>query len=437
MPSRRVDPYRETADAVVRAAPSKSDTHRGLVAAALASGRSEIVNPLESDDTLRTVEGLRALGISVTTSASRWSVAGLGGDVPGGGTLLVGDSGTSCRFLLALAALGRSPSRLDGSARLRERPIASLVTALNGLGASVVPDAVSGGLPAVAGGVRPRGGRVEVPIDESSQFASALLLVAPALPLGLSLTLTGRPVSLPYVAMTLETMKAFGAIPRESVPGVRYAIASGGYSACDYTVEGDHSSASYFLAIPAVLGRGRVRVEGIRPDSAQADAAFTRMLESSGLVVRRGAEWVEVVADRSPRPFDVDLSQAPDLAPTLGVVAAFAQGPCTIRGLSHLRVKESDRLDSLADNLPRIGAHAKVVGDMLLIEPRRGTSPASREIATRADHRLAMAFAIAGLRVPDVVIDDDECVAKSNPGFWASLDAIVGGRTRTDSSGQP
>jgi 3-phosphoshikimate 1-carboxyvinyltransferase len=414
MESRRIEPVRRALDAVVRAVPSKSVTHRALVAAALAHGTSRLQSPLDAEDTRRTRDALRALGVEVRVEDDDWVVTGTAGRIPGGGVAFLGDSGTTVRFLTAVASLGARESRLDGSERLRERPVAELVRALEEIGGRVVAAGIHGGLPLVAGGAPPRGGSVRIAADRSSQFASALLLIGPRLPEGLDLRLLPPVVSLPYVEVTLAVLEAFGARVRRPEP-LRFVVEPGELRGGVHPVEGDHSSASYFLAAAALCG-GRVRVTGLDPASRQADAVFARILESIGCRVATEAGALEVVGSGRIPGFEIDAGDCPDVVPTLAVLAALADGPCIVRGVAHLKWKESDRLEVLAENLRRLGREAVAEGSSLRVGALRGElRPAV--IRTASDHRIAMAFAVAGLRVP-LTIDDSGCVAKSYPAFW-------------------
>jgi len=424
MKPRAVTALRGPLDVRVRAVPSKSVTHRALVAAALAGGRSTVREPLIADDSRVTLAGLRALGIGAEERADGWIIEGCGGDVPGAGTLTLGDSGTSLRLLLGVACLGRSPSRFDGSARLRERPVQELAAALQELRGKVELTPGGGGLPLIAGGRRPLGGAVRLPASRSSQFASALLLIAPCLPEGLDLQLEPPVVSFPYIELTVQVLEAFGVTVERPGPH-RFVVAPTGYAGRDYAVEGDHSSASYFLAAPALCG-GRVRVEGLNPSSAQADARLGQFLERLGCRVLRGDDWIEVRGGGSLPGFDVDLSDAPDLGPTVAVLGLFAEGPSVLRGVAHLRLKESDRLELLAANLRAMGRPATARDDRLEIGPA-DAPPREARIRTASDHRIAMAFAVAGLRTPGVTLDDADCVSKSNPRFWDQLEALQRG----------
>jgi len=420
MKPRAIPRARKPLDGALRVPSSKSVTHRALVAASLAEGESTIVAPLEADDTLRTLAGLEALGVRAERAPGLWRIRGGPRYLAGGATLHLGDSGTSMRFLVALAALGRAGSTLDGSARLRERPVHDLVQALRSLGANVEDE--RGSLPVRAGGTSPRGGAVHVRADRSSQFASALLLVGPALPRGLRLTLDPPAVSLPYVELTVQVMGAFGiAVERRSE--LEFGIAHSPYRAREYRVEGDHSSASYFLAAAAIVG-GRVRIDGVVPESRQPDARMGALLAAAGCEVVSGPDWIEVLGGAPLRPFDLDVGQAPDLVPTLAVLAMFARGTSRLRNIGHLRDKESDRLAVIADNLSRLRCEARVVDEGLEIRGEPGRLRGAT-LVTSSDHRMAMAFAVAGLAVDGVVIDDPACVSKSNPGFWEQIDTLV------------
>jgi 3-phosphoshikimate 1-carboxyvinyltransferase len=422
MDGRRICKIDGPLDAVLRATSSKSVTHRALVAAALADGESVLYDPLDADDTRATRDGLVALGVAIRAEPGRWIVQGCGGWLPGAGSLSMGESGTTMRFLTAVAALGQAASRLDGAPRLRERPVGELAAALEQLGGTIHPDPATGGLPLTAGGSPMRGGAVSLPGSRSSQFASALLLIGPRLQGGLELSVEPPAVSLPYVDVTVAVLAAFG-VSAERVSELRWRVAAGDFAGRDYRVEGDHSSASYFLAAAALVG-GRVRVRNLSPTSAQPDARLGAILRGLGCRVETGSDWIEVEGDGRIPGFDLELAGSPDIVPTLAVLALFAEGPCVIRGVAHLRHKESDRLEVLARNLRTLGRHAAAFDDRLVVDPPPPCLGGGR-ITTASDHRMAMAFAVAGLRVDGVVIDDPACVTKSNPGFWNQLGALA------------
>ena len=407
-------------DARIRAPSSKSVTHRALVAAALAEGDSEIVRPLDARDTRATLSGLEALGIPVSTAAGRWTVRGQGGRIAGGSRLDLEESGTSLRLLTAVAALGAAASRIDGAARLRQRPLSELIATLRTLGARVVHD----GLPLEVGGTPFRGGDVCVDGSRSSQFVSALMLIGPCLEGGLRVRMEPPAVSLPYVELTRAVMRDFG-VETTALEPLMWRVPTGRYQATEFSVDGDHSSASYFMAAPLVAG-GCVRVERIDPGSAQADACFPRILERLGARVRSGENWIEIRSDGGVPAFDLSMEHAPDLVPTVAALGLFSDGPSVIRDIAHLRLKESDRIEQLAVNLRCLGRAVEIREDRLEIsEP--GIELRAARIETAGDHRIAMAFALVGLRVRGLSVDDAACVDKSNPEFWTAWRSLLRG----------
>jgi 3-phosphoshikimate 1-carboxyvinyltransferase len=418
MDVRRVHKARAAIDAELVAPPSKSVTHRALVTAALAAGESLLCDPLDADDTRATRDGLAAMGVEIRSERRGWIVRGCAGKLPGGGSLSLGASGTSMRLLTAVASLGHAPSNIDGSARLRERPLDELVRALQRLGASVRSDPATGGLPLTAGGAPPRGGAVRLGGVQTSQFTSALLLIGPRLAAGLELAVEPSPVSQSYVELTVDVLSAFG-VPVQRASELEWSVPPHDFRGREFRIEGDHSSASYLLAAAAVVG-GRVRVRNLSPHSSQPDARLGAILEKLGCRVSRGDDWVEVQGSGRLSALDLDLAGAPDLVPTLAVLALFAEGRSVLRGIAHLRHKESDRLELAARNLRALGREAVAYEDRLVVEPSVGP-PTGGAIVCEADHRMAMAFAVAGLRIGGVEIRDPACVAKSHPGFWAHL----------------
>jgi 3-phosphoshikimate 1-carboxyvinyltransferase len=422
MAIRCIQPANGPVDADFLAMPSKSATHRALVAAAVASGVSELRGPLDAADTRRTLEGLRGLGVRVDERDRAWIVHGSAGAISGGGSIDFGASGTSARLLTALASLGAKPSRLDGSPRLRERPMEELIQALSALGATVEPAGVKK-FPLRAGGSRVRGGQVVLSGARSSQFASALLLAAPSFEQGLRLQVAPPRVSFSYVRLTVEILESFGGVV-EMEGEAEFAVPPQRLKAANLAIEGDHSSASYLLAAAAILG-GRVRVRGLVAASAQPDARFLRDLQSLGCRVDSDGAGIAIEGSGRVPAFAWDLTGAPDLAPTAAVLALFAEGPCSLSGLQHIALKESDRLAVLQVNLNRLGAHAVVDGGTLsIVPPARGAAQGAT-IAVADDHRMAMAFAIAGLSIRGVTIDQPDAVAKSYPRFWDELADLV------------
>ncbi len=410
-------------DAVIRPPGSRSVTNRALAAAALAEGTSLLVGATESDDTLAMARGLEALGIPVRREEHGWSVEGGGGILRAAGRLDVGASGTTARFLTALAALAEGPSQLDGTPRMRQRPIAELCEALHGLGARIEILGENGCPPLDIAGGGLSGGEVTIDASRSSQFVSGLLLAAPCASGAVTLQLLeGRLVSRPFLELTLAVMEDFGA-PVEWNGRDRLHVAAGTrYAARRYPIEPDAQSAVYPLCAAAIAG-GQVVVQGLPPDSEQTDLRLLGVLEAMGCQVERRAD--AVVLRRPParrlQGVEFDGNAFPDAVLALAVVALFAEGPTTVRGLGHLPLKETDRLEALRTELRRLGAGAETGEDWIRIEPRE---LAGTTIETYDDHRMAMSFALAGLRVPGVQIRDPGCVAKTWPDFFDALDRL-------------
>ncbi|HUG92543.1 MAG TPA: 3-phosphoshikimate 1-carboxyvinyltransferase [Planctomycetaceae bacterium] len=418
----------------VRPPGSKSLTNRALVAAALADGRSRLAGVLDSDDTRVMIESLRRLGVEVRhgTAAAEAIVDGCRGRPPApAAELCLENSGTSIRFLTAVCTLGSGRFRLDGNARMRQRPIGDLVRALGALGAGAACEGGSDCPPVIVAADGLPGGTARVAGDLSSQFLSALLLAAPCARGPVELRVEGELVSQPYVEMTLGVMSRFGVdIERETtssgVPSL-FRIRPAVYRACDYAIEPDASAASYFFAAAAITG-GEVTVEGLSRDSLQGDLAFVRVLEQMGCGVRYEPNAVTVTGGRHGRSgllrgIDVDMNAISDTAQTLAAVAVFAEGPTRIRNIAHVRHKETDRIAAVASELRRLGIRADEHADGLTIHPG-SVQPAVVE--TYDDHRMAMSFALVGLRVPGIRIADPGCTAKTYPRFWDDLAALSG-----------
>lgn len=407
-------------DARVRVPGSKSISNRALLIAALARGQSELEGVLDSDDTRVMIEALRMLGAELRGQGDALSVTGVDGAFRAAArTVDVRASGTAARFLTAALALVPGPSVLDGTARMRERPIGELVDALQRLGIPVRAEGAGGCPPVRCTGRAPFGGEVEVDARRSSQFVSALLIVAPYARDEVVLKLRdGALVSRPYVDVTLDVMRAFGAGAGFAGPASLRVEPGRGYAARAYAIEPDASTAAYFFAAAAIAG-GRVCVEGLPGASAQADMGFLGLLERMGCEVERGSTSVSVRGPQGGlRAIDADMNDMPDAVLAAAVTALFAQGTTRIRNVANLRIKESDRLAALETELRKLGAQAHADRDSITITP--GTLHGA-EVATYDDHRMAMAFALAGLRVPGVAIRDPGCVAKSWPQYFDAL----------------
>lgn len=420
-----VTPLGGPVDAIVRPPGSKSITNRALVVAALAEGTSTLRNVLFADDTEAMLACLSALGVALDVDRAGATVAvhGTGGRLVDGPLALDARlSGTTARFLLPLLALGAGPYRLDGGGPLRDRPMVDGVLAVEALGAEVHPEAetaVAGGLPLTVAGGPVAGGRVAVAGTASSQFLSGLVLAGAGMAEGLEVTITGGLVSRPYVDMTLAVLAHFGAEAAWSGSDT-VVVRRADLAATDLTIEPDASAASYFLAAPALVG-GRVRVEGLGPGSWQGDVAFVDLLERMGAAVGRAEGALEVVVDGPLHGIRADLGDISDTAQTLAMVAVAAEGPTEVRGIGFIRRKETDRVAAVAHELARCGIDARETDDGWVIAP--GT-PRPATIATYHDHRMAMSFALLGLRWPGVRIADPRCVAKTYPGYWRDLAAL-------------
>ena len=422
---------------VVRVPGSKSITNRALPLAAMAEGESFLEGVLLADDTSRMLHALETLGyeIELDAAALRVRVVGLGARVPSPAEpvrIACGNSGTTIRFLTAMLALGRGTYVLDGVARMRERPIGQLVDALRVLGAEIAYEGAEGFPPVRVDGRGLRGGTCRFADAASSQFISAVLLAAPLAERDVEVRLVGPVTSEPYVAMTTRMMEQFGARVREGDAGDAgdagdertLHVASGArYGARRYAIEPDASNASYFLAAAAITPGASVRIPGLGRASLQGDVAFGDVLQRMGARVAFEDDAIVVVGPSELRGVDLDMSRTPDMVQTLAVVGLYARGATTARNVGNLRVKETDRLAALERELGKLGAHVACGRDWIRVEPPAKLEPAS--IATYDDHRMAMAFAVAGVRTPGVRIEDPECTAKTYPGYFDDLSALI------------
>ncbi len=407
---------------IIRPPGSKSITNRALVCAGLAEGESLLIGAPESEDTDVMMKALSRLGIVVEhdPAAATVRVVGCGGQLRAReADLYVANSGTTARFLTAVCALGQGTYRLDGTPHMRERPIQDLLDALGQLGAEAVSELHNGYPPVIVRGQGLRGGRATVAGNVSSQFASALLMAAPYADAETELAVQGDLISRPYLDMTLAVMASFGVSVQSAEPLHFTVPAPQHYQAWRYAIEPDASAAGYFFAAAAIT-RGDVTVEGLSRGSLQGDLAFCECLRQMGCDVRYAADHVTVLG-RPLRGIDADLGAISDTAPTLAVAALFAEGPTTIRGVAHIRHKETDRIHALATELRKLGAKVDERPDGLEIIP----GPLyGADIDTYDDHRMAMSLALAGLAVPGVVIRNPECVAKTYPQFFHDLEEL-------------
>jgi len=393
---------------------SKSYSHRMLMASALSNGKCTVDNCLESDDTRYTIQALKQLGVPIEDSGPQLLINGKNGCFDASGDpIFLGNSGTSMRLLTALAALGKGTYVLTGTERMQERPLDDL---LNGLAQIRVPvQSVKGnGCPPVeVSGSRVQGGSLKLRCGTSSQYLSAILLISPCTRQGVEIDVIEGPVSKPYIDMTIQVMEQFGIHAERS--GHTYFKVAGNqtYQPGRYIVEPDCSQAGYFWAAAAITGAG-VKVKGIKLDSLQGDIRLLQLFEAMGCRIQEEVDGIRLVGDKL-NAVDADMADMPDMVPTLAVVSAFARGTTRIRNVAHLRVKESDRLASVADGLTRMGISATCTDDGLVVE---GGQPHGAKIDTFDDHRIAMSFAVAGLKTPGIIIREERCVEKSFPNFW-------------------
>ncbi len=434
----------------IQAPASKSVSHRAVIAAALAKGQSRLTNVLESDDLVRTKNCLAVCGADFETTDKALFVTGVNGKPQGGeqtpADFYMHESGTSCRLLTGVAAAGSGLFRIHGVPRLHERPIGALTTVLAAQGVQFQFEGNTGYPPFIMNTKGLRGGEMAVDLEESSQYLSGLLLAAACASNKTTLFITGKKaVSWPYVALTLSVMRDFGIefsvqkgfknfwnpvnwekITAPAPEKIRFVVYPGTYKNGVYAVEGDWSNASYFLAAGAV-GPQAVTITGLRQDSLQGDKAMLEFLKKMGANVHWHNNQVLHVA---PNPqgllgITADMSNCPDIVPTLATVAAFATTSTTITGASHLRIKECDRLEATVKTLQKAGATVRILKDGLHITPQK-LLPKVLPVTTYGDHRMAMSAAIFTLAKMQVECDDPGCVAKSFPDFWQHWKKVTG-----------
>ena len=410
-------------DASVSVPGSKSIANRALVCAALGRGESMITNVPPGDDTIAMLGCLRALGVGIDIDEGAVTVGGPPAWPEHHTVLDAGLAGTTSRFVTALAALGHHRITIDGYPPLRQRPFQPLHDALRQLGAGVVCTQQPGGLPADVTGP-PTGREVTMRGDVSSQYVSALMMIGPALREGLDLSLSTPLVSRPYVELTRSVMAWFG-ISGIEFDDRRVTVPAGEFEAAEVAVEPDASSASYPLAIAAVVG-GSIKVAGLGSDALQGDMRVVDLLAEMGCEVAVGHDATTIIRppQRAMKGIEVDMADISDLVPTIAVVAAFAETPTTIGGVGFIRGKESDRLGDLAAELGKAGVDVRETSDGLVIEPSADRVRPAR-LGTHHDHRLAMAFGVLGARVAGIEVEDPDVVTKSWPRYWDMLTSLA------------
>jgi len=428
----RILPIPHPLNSTVRVPGSKSLTNRALLIASLANGTTHLTNALFSDDSRYFAKALQTLGFDIQLDEANhaMTITGLAGKIPAAqAELFIGNAGTAARFLSAFLTLGDGEYILDGEPRMRERPIGDLVESLSQLGADIQPilnsefkipnSQICPPVKITASGLP--GGKTTIAGDISSQFLSALLMVAPYAQNPIEVTLSTDLNSKPYVDMTIAIMKDFGVeIERDNYS--QFTIRPTFYSPLStYSIESDASAASYFFAAPAICG-GTVKVENISRKSVQGDIVFLDVLKQMGCIVTETDNCLLVTGSAELRGIDVDMRDIPDTAQTLAAVAPFASSPTRIRGIASARVKETDRVSATCTELKRLGVQVEEHEDGMTIYPCQSFQPAS--IQTYNDHRMAMAFSLIGLRFDGVTIENPSCVSKTFPNFFEVLASL-------------
>jgi 3-phosphoshikimate 1-carboxyvinyltransferase len=425
-----LQPFAKPFDVPLAPPGSKSLTNRALVLAALSQRSCTLTNVLFADDTRHMLRNLGLLGIplQIDEPARTVIVQGQSGRIPAtSADLFCGNSGTTIRFLTALCTLGQGVYTLDGIERMRQRPIGQLGEMLRNLGARITYTA-SEGFPPIrieAGGLP--GGIFRFGAAQSSQYLSAVLMAAPYAKHELYVNLDPDQTSWPYVAMTMRLMTHFGNMvelerdPDTAEPRSIH-VPRDPYDGSDYLIEPDASNATYFLAAAAIHPGSKVTIEGLGKGSVQGDVGFADVLHKMGAGLVFGRDFITITGPDRLQGIVTNLKDMPDTAQTLAVVALFAEGPTTIKGLHTLRHKETDRLAALRDELTKLGAEVEIEGDTLHIDPPERLKPAT--IATYDDHRMAMSFALAATKSAGVTLLDPQCVNKTYPDFFTDLERL-------------
>ncbi len=408
--------------AAVRVPGSKSYTQRALIAAALAKGQSFIREALISEDTEHLMNALSLLGATIRRQGCEVAVQGTHGRLTTPSeAIYLGNNGTGLRLLTGTVCLGQGTFVLDGNTRMRQRPIQALVDALKSIGGEAVCMEGNGCPPVQVRARGLAGGKTSLTGGLSSQYLSSLLLAAPYARKDTQIEVQGPLPSRPYVQMTLDVMARFGVEVLAPQDRSFFVKAPQAYGSREYVVEGDASSATYFMAAVAICG-GTVRISNIHPGSVQGDLRFSDVLETMGCSVTSSGKGVEITGPlRHHGDLALDLHDVPDMVPALAVVSAFRKGKTILKNIGHLRVKESDRIAALTCELRKIGAKAEEKADEMVVQ---GLATRGAEIECYSDHRIAMSFAMAGLAIEGVAIKDPDCVKKSFPDFWEKLESL-------------
>ena len=398
---------------------SKSISHRFLICASLSNGKSKIKNLLKSEDIFYTISGLKKMGAEIKEKNKIFKVQGFNGKPQSySNPIYLGNSGTSVRFLTGVATLGNSEYTFTGNKRMKKRPIKELIKAFISAGIHAKFQQKKGFLPITIKGTGNKISKISINCSSTSQYLSSILMISVFLN-GVLISLPHPSISAPYVDLTIDIMKKFNVIA-EKKNDCEYYIPSGQkYFPGEFTVEPDISNASYFWAAGALTGK-KIRVKNISKNSLQGDIKFLDILTNMGCFVEYNIKGISVVG-KSLKAVDVDMSDIPDIVPTLAILAAFAKGETFIRNISHVRKKECDRIKVIISQLRKMGIKANQGRDWLSI---KGGKPVGAFINTFNDHRIAMAFSIPSLIIPKIEIENPDCVIKSFPTFWQTFDKL-------------
>ena len=408
-------------DAVLTVPSSKSYSNRALLIAALADGESHIYNCLKCEDTRYMISALNSHNINIVEDKTKVTVHGCNG-FPGtsGKNIFVGNAGTTMRFLCSFAALCLGETIIDGSWRMRQRPLNDLIDGLSPLGVEIISQNENGCPPVKIKGGGIDGGETEMNGDKSSQYFTSILMSSPYAKKDVLIKVNGELTSRPYIDLTIDLMRIFGVNVENNSYSSFFIKSGNGYRAREYTIESDMTSATYFFAAAAITG-GKVKVKNINISTMQGDIKFVDILKKMGCIVLKGENFIEVEGG-GLTGINVNMNEMPDAVQTLAVTSLFAKGETRITGVSNLRIKETDRIKALATELSRIGAQVRELDDGLVIIPAKLQAA---EIVTYDDHRMAMSFALAGLKIHGIRIKNPGCVNKSFPDFFKKLESLV------------
>ncbi len=412
---------RKQIDTEMVAPPSKAHTLRAIFIASLADGISKINNPLLAEDQLLAIEALKELGVKIENKNNQLIIHGTGGKLKAPNKeLYLGNSGVSVRTLATMLSLTDGKTTITGDEKMQEsRPITDLTDALKPLGIKIDNNGKNGCIPIIIHGNTFKGGVTELKGDKSSQYFSSILMSAPFAKNTVTIKTVGEISSKPYIDLTIDVMKDFG-VEVTNNDYKEFIIQPGKYIAQEYQIEGDYSNASYFFGAAAIFP-GKIKIKKINPNSNQGDKFFLEALLKMGCNIEFGKDFIQVVGPKKLLPIEADMNSCPDIVPSLAVVAAFAKGTSKFTNIAHLKYKETDRLNAVAKELEKMGITTETTNDSLIVH---GGEPKLAIIETYNDHRMAMSFAMAGIKVHGLIIKNPECVQKSFPDFWKKFERL-------------